>query len=300
MAEWLEGTWDIPDDDANTLGNGRYRIASKLGEGGMAIVYRGWDTVDEEWRAVKVLMPEYARRAKIRQRFANEAQTMLKLKHRHIITVLDVGTDEPLPYIVMEIAGGGCVIDWVKTHGPMPPRMAVDVVMQSCKALNAAHKIGIVHRDVKPHNILISTRGVCRLTDFGIAQVEDLADLTKTGSVMGTLGYMAPEQRTDAKNIDVRADVYGLGATLYKLLTGGAVADLFLAEHDNEMLEGVPESLVPVLLRATAYRPDGRYDTVAELARALHETKSSLVPTPEDTPPLAMALPTSPSAPLVT
>ncbi len=288
MEEQEVGHRAIPANDSPTLGNGRYRLATKLGEGGMASVYRAWDTQDKEWRAIKVLLPEFARRAKLRIRFANEAQTMLRLDHRHLVSVFDVGMDAELPYIVMEIADGGCVIDWVDRYGPMPARMAVDIMMQVCKGLGAAHAIGIVHRDVKPHNILITRRGVCRVTDFGIAQIDDAGGMTKTGSVMGTLGYMAPEQRTDAKNVDVRADVYGLGATLYKLVTGGAVADLFLAEHDAEMLEGVPPSLVPIVLKATAYKPAQRYSTVAELAKALHGAKRGLPAAPSDTPSLAM------------
>ena len=216
----------IPETNSPTLGNGRYRLATKLGEGGMAVVYRAWDTRDCEWRAIKVLLPEYAQRAKLRIRFANEAQTMLKLNHRHLVTVYDVGMNEALPFIVMEIADGGCVIDWVDAHGPMPSKMAVDVMMQVCKGVGAAHAMGVVHRDIKPHNILITRRGVCRVTDFGIAQIEDAGGMTKTGSVMGTLGYMAPEQRTDAKNVDVRADVYGLGATLYKLVARSPICSL--------------------------------------------------------------------------
>ncbi|NCG22118.1 MAG: protein kinase [Rhodobacterales bacterium] len=254
----------------------------------MAIVYRAWDTQEHAWRAIKVLLPEYAQRATLRIRFANEAQTMLKFDHRHLVTVFDVGMNEAQPFIVMEIAEGGCVIDWVEEYGAMPSRMAVDVVMQVCKGLGAAHAIGVVHRDIKPHNILITRRGVCQITDFGIAQVNDLSGVTKPGSVMGTLGYMAPEQRADAKNVNVRADVYGLGATLYKLLTGGSVADLFLAEHDANMLEGVPAPLVPILLKATAYKPSQRYNTVDELSRALHAAKRNLLADPENTPSLAM------------
>lgn len=255
----------------------------------MATVYRAWDNHKQQWCAIKMLLPEYAKRRKIRARFANEGETMIRLQHRNIIRVFDVNVDEALPFIAMELALGGCVIDWVDLHGPMPPKMAVDVVMQACKALQTAHEHGVIHRDVKPHNILINHRGVCRMTDFGIAQINDSAGMTKTGSVMGTLGYMAPEQRTDAKHVDARADVYGLGATLYKLLTGGAVADLFLAEHDAEMLEGVPGPMVPILLRSTAYKPDGRYDSVRELAKALHATKRSLPETPQNTPSLIMA-----------
>lgn len=292
-------SWHVPEAAAPSVGGGRYRLAAKLGEGGMAVVYRAWDTQGNDWVAIKVLLPELARKRKLRQRFENEARTLVGLDHRNIVKVLDVGTDEPLPYIVMELADGGCVIDWVERFGPMPARMAVDIVIAACKGLNAAHEQGIVHRDVKPHNILITRRGVCRLTDFGIAQIDapDGGGMTKTGSVMGTLGYMAPEQRTDAKNVDARADVYALGATLFKLVTNGTVADLFLAEHDAEMLDGVPQPLVPVLLKATAYKPDNRYASVNDLAKALHAARPQLPPVPDETPDLTMVAPPADAPP---
>ena len=300
QSEAPEG-WPIPPEDAPTIGvDGRFRLAVRIGEGGMAVVYRAWDSANDQWVAVKVLLPEYARKRKLRFRFEREATTMLQLEHRHIVKVLAVGTEaERLPFIVMELADGGCVIDWVERYGPMPARMAVDVVMQACKGLKAAHDMGIVHRDVKPHNILITRRGVCRLTDFGIAQLETQG-MTKTGSVMGTLGYMAPEQRTDSKNVDIRADIYGLGATLYKLITGGTVADLFLAEHDEDLMSDIPPSLAPVLLKATAYKPEARHGSVTELARELHGAKKNLDAIPDDTPSLAMPLPASTDLDLVT
>jgi len=277
-----------PDSPLPTLGAGRYKLAATLGDGGMASVYRAWDSRLRVWRAIKILLPEYSRRKKLRRRFQNEAETMARIQHRHVVSVFDVGVDEAVPYIVMEVALGGCLIDWVHRHGPMPPRMAVDVIIQVCKGIGAAHDIGVIHRDIKPHNVLITHRGVCMVTDFGIAQMDEGASMTKTGSVMGTLGYMAPEQRTDAKNVDVRADVYGIGATLYKLLTGGAVADLFLAEHDATMLDGVPDGLAPVLLKATRYKPADRHGSVADLAKALHAARKDLPATPASTPSLVM------------
>ncbi len=286
----LPQSWQVPPADAPTLSDGRYRLASKIGEGGMASVYRAWDMELEQWVAVKVLLPEFARRKKLRRRFANEGRTMMQLDHRNIVRITDVGPDDDLPYLAMEIADGGCVIDWIEAYGPMPPRLAIDVIMQACKGLKAAHAQGIVHRDVKPHNILITRRGRCQLTDFGIAQLDEGAGMTKTGSVMGTLGYMAPEQRTDSKNVDGRADVYGLGASLYKLVTGGTVADLFLAEHNAEMLDGVPAPIVPVLLKATAYKAEQRYQTVVALAQALHRAKQALPADPEDTPALPLTI----------
>ena len=290
----LPESWPLPPDSAPTLGGGRFRLAAQLGEGGMARVYRAWDMEVGQWVAVKVLLPEYARKRKLRKRFMNEAKMLLGMDHRNVVKVLAVAAEnEDHPYIAMELADGGCVIDWVERYGPMPPRMAIDVVLQACKGLKAAHEQNIVHRDVKPHNILVTRRGVCRLTDFGIARLDDESGgITRTGSVMGTMGYMAPEQRTDSKQVDARADIYGLAATLYKLLTAESPTDLFLAEHDTKILAGVPDALVPVLIKATSYDKSHRQSTVTELAKELHGVKQGLPPDPDDTPDLAMEIDT--------
>ena len=188
----------------------------------MARVFRGWDARLKVWRAIKVLDPAYAHKRSLRQRFENEAATMAQMEHRNVVRVYDIGFDGPFGYMVMELAEGGCPVDWLGRYGPMPPKMAVNVVLQTCEGLSAAHEAGIIHRDIKPHNILVTRQGVCRVADFGIARADQLdAHMTKTGMVMGTLGFMAPEQRTDAKAVDERADIYAVGATLYNLLTEG-------------------------------------------------------------------------------
>lgn len=274
-------------DLAPAIGAGRYHLLQKLGEGGMASVYRAWDGHLQRRCAVKVLLPEFARKAKIRKRFENEATLIARIDHRHVIRVYDVGTTDALPWIAMELAEGGSLDAWTARYGAMPPRMAVDVMMQVCKGIGAAHDLGVVHRDIKPHNVLITHRGVCKVTDFGIARLDD-ANLTRTGSVLGTLGFMAPEQRTDSASVDVRADVYSIAATLYNLVTNQSIADLFLAEHDASLLDGVPEPLAAVILKATAYRPEDRFDDVAQLAKALFQVRSALPANPEDTPRLPL------------
>ena len=156
---------DLPGD--------RYELVGVLGEGGMATVYSAIDTETAEWCAIKVLHPKFLGKQKVRSRFATEAQAMKRLRHRNVIHVFDVCTDNAHPYFAMELARGGCVVEWLATFGPMPPRMAVDVVIQVCKGLGAAHRQGVIHRDVKPHNILVNRRGVCKITDFGIARLDD-------------------------------------------------------------------------------------------------------------------------------
>src|SRR5262249_48360366 len=161
----------------------------------------------------------------------------------NVIHVYDVGTREALPYMVMELATGGSLNQWVDTYGSMPARMAGAVVVQAARGLYAAHQLGVVHRDVKPHNVLVSADDQCKVTDFGIARVLQDGEnaLTRTGAAMGTIGYMAPEQKDDARAVDIRADIYGLGALLYKLVNGRIVTDLFLAEHRPELLDVLPD-----------------------------------------------------------
>ncbi len=270
-----------------TLAHGRYLLVQKLGEGGMATVFRGFDQRLQVWRAVKLLLPEYAKKKKILQRFDAEAQTMALLEHPNIVRVYDVGVEDEHAYIVMELVEGGSLVDWLETHGSMPARMAVDVIVETCQALQFAHQKAVIHRDIKPHNIMVDRDGVCRLTDFGIARAGDSDEqLTKTGAVMGTWGFMAPEQRSDAKHVDERADIYAIAATLYSLITDRTPMDLFAADQDASMLEGVPEALVPVLIRATEYKKERRYGSAQEFAAALLGVREDLPATPPGTAPL--------------
>jgi serine/threonine-protein kinase len=284
--------------DPQTLAGGRYLLVQRLGEGGMATVWRAFDQRLQVWRAIKILLPEYARKQKIMARFESEAQTMALLEHPHIVRVYDVDHDGEHAYIVMELVEGGSLVDWLERNGPMPPRMAVQVLVEVAQALQFAHDKGVVHRDIKPHNIMVDRDGVCRLTDFGIARAGDSdVNLTKTGAVMGTWGYMAPEQRADAKHVDARADVYALAATLYSLLTDKTPLDLFAAGADASMLEGVPEPLVPVLVRATEYRKELRHGSADELAAALLAVREALPEDPPATPSLRRDLEPLPPPP---
>ncbi len=295
-------------NESQTLGGGRYVLVKRLGEGGMATVWRAFDQRLQVWRAVKVLLPEYSVKPKILARFSAEAQTMALLEHPNIVRVYDVeipveGVNEngDPPFIVMELVEGGSLVDWLEMNGPMPPRMAVDVVVASCQALEVAHARNVIHRDIKPHNIMVDRDGVVRLTDFGIARAADVegkASLTRTGAVMGTLGYMAPEQKSDAKHLDARADIYAMAATLYSLLTDRTPMDLFASEKDATLLEGIPDPLVPILVKATEYQPNLRYSTAREFAAALLKVREELEPNPEGTPPLVRPLDAPPPPPV--
>lgn len=281
------------------LADGRYLLVETLGEGGMALVYRAFDQRLQVWRAIKILSPQYANKPRLRGRFETEAQTMALLEHRHIVRVYDVGHDGPYAYIVMELVEGGSLVDWLEANGAMPPRMAIEVMLQVCEGIRAAHLKGVVHRDIKPHNVLITEDGSCRVTDFGIARVSDRTSdgMTKTGAVMGTWGYMAPEQRTDAKHVDERADVYALACTLYTLLTDKSPMDLFAADPNDPDMQALDGDLVDLILHAAEYKRENRIQSVLELEERLQALLPTLPPNPSDTPPLARPTRATPPPP---
>lgn len=275
-------------EEAPTLGDGRYRLVEVLGHGGMAVVYRAFDTHLKAERAVKLLSPSLKANPDMRERFFREARTMAGLTHPNLLTVHDVQDDDGRIFIVMALAEGGNFWDWVRDHGPMPPAMAVRAMLSVLDAIDFAHEKGIVHRDIKPHNVLLTTRGQALLTDFGIAQVQDAAQrsLTRTGASIGTLGFMAPEQRKRTKKVDARADVFALGCTLYAVLAAELPMDIYATEAQTELYEQVHPALVPIVQKASRYLPGDRYQSAAEMAAALEACLSELPDDPADTPPL--------------
>jgi len=281
---------------APALCDGRYRLVSELGAGGMATVYRAYDSRLQVERAIKVLSPNLARKRSLRTRFEGEASTMALLEHKNIVRVYDVGSDGDRIFIVMELVDGGSLLDRVKKHGPLPPRMAVRTTIDMLDALKVAHSRGVIHRDIKPHNVLLSADGI-RITDFGIARIQKWDDddsLTKTGSVMGTWGFMAPEQRVDAKSVDERADIYSVGATLYSVLTDRTPVDLFAADMDPKMMQGIGPEVAEVIKNSTRYDRTERYGSVDEMVAALHLILPKLNDDPADTPPLVDGMPLHP------
>ncbi len=260
--------------------NGRYVVTRLLGKGAQARVYLAWDGRLKQWRAAKVLASNYVDDEHVRGRFLLEAEAMARLSHPNILRVLDVDSDGRTPYIVMELARGGAVTEWLKRNGPMPAGLACHVIRQACQGLDHAHSLGIVHRDVKPHNLLLRSDGSVVLVDFGIAQVAEVA-MTQTGSVMGTFAYMSPEQRNDAKSVDNRADVYALGASLYTMLTLRTSAELFFAEARDDILAGVPDPLKHVVIRACRYDRNERTPSMAVLAAEIETVLARLPPVPK-------------------
>ena len=231
------------------LSGGRYQLFQILGSGGMATVYRAYDRSLDIERAIKVLAPHLVARTVIRERFATEARTMARLHHPNIVGVHDVGSDGDRLFIVMEYLNGGDVHGRLERVGLYPPKLATYVTKGMLAGLQVAHDKGVTHRDIKPHNVLVSSDNIPKVTDFGIAQVSDTnSGLTRTGVVMGTLAYMAPEQRSGAKNVDNRSDIYAVAATLYNMVTGEPF-DLYSSEVREDMLKsGEPREHYRVLL----------------------------------------------------
>jgi len=273
------------------LGAGRFVVCAPLGDGGTAGVYLAWDQTDHRWVALKAMLSSHLRDPEMRVRFRAEAETMARLSHPHIPKLYAYDIEATPPYLAMELARCGSAMSWVKNHGPMPPGFAIDVLVQMCEALAYAHDNGVVHRDVKPHNFLLDDGGQFKLTDFGIARIDDNTSMTATGSQLGTFSFMAPEQRSDTKTVDERADIYALGASLYTMLTARTSAELFIAEDEDDLLDPVAEPFRPVIIRACAYRPDDRYGTILELQGHLLSALARLPSSALNHPPLADAAP---------
>lgn len=275
-------------DLAPALDNGRYRLITRLGEGGMAVVYQSWDTRLKVWRAIKILSGAASLSRTMRKRFDAEAQTMARLRHRHILSVHDVGMDDDRPYMVMELVRGGSLVDWVKLHGRMPPRLACLVIEKVLLGLHHAHEHGVIHRDIKPHNILLEGDGNPVVADFGIAHIEDGEQRTRTGAAMGTLAYMAPEQRTSARKVDARADVYATAGTLLALVTGDEPCDLCVDAELERQVKPLPRALAAVIRRASRYDPEQRYPSALAMAEAVAGIVRMLPDDPVDVPPLSL------------
>ena len=244
-----------------SLQEGRYELRSVLGEGGMATVWRAYDRERKQDVALKLLHEEVGMKKSYRSRFLTEARIMARIDHPNVIRVYEVGEEGGRYWFTMEVVEGGALIDVLEKRGKFPVLESLDITFQLLQGLAAAHLAGVVHRDIKPDNVLLSPDGRCRLADFGIARIrnERVDHRTRTGVSMGTVGYMAPEQRENARAVGPAADIYAVGSTLFALVTGFEPPDLFAAHLDPALLEGVPPPVRDVIRKATTYRTDQRY-----------------------------------------
>lgn len=273
----------------------RYELGEILGFGGMSEVHLARDVRLHRDVAVKVLRADLARDPSFYLRFRREAQNAAALNHPAIVAVYDTGEAEtatgPLPYIVMEYVDGVTLRDIVHNDGPIEPRRAIEIIADACQALNFSHQHGIIHRDVKPANIMMSKAGAVKVMDFGIARAlhDGGVSVTQTAAVIGTAQYLSPEQAR-GETVDARSDVYSLGCVLYEVLTGEppfvgdspvAVAYQHVREDPVPPSERNPDltpELDAVVLKALAKNPDNRYQTAAEMRTDLIRVHSGEAP----------------------
>lgn len=263
----------------------RYEILERRGEGGMAIVYRARDRILGRRVAIKVLRPQYAADTDFVERFRREAQAAASLSHPNVVNIFDVGTDGDVHYIVMEYVEGRNLKEILREQGRLPVAKALDIAEGVCLALETAHEQGLIHRDIKPHNILVTRDGHVKVTDFGIARAASTATLTQTGTVIGSVHYLSPEQAI-GRQVGVFSDIYSVGVLLYEMVTGKvpfdgespvAVALKHLQsdpDSPRRACPDVPEALEKVILRAMAKEPSQRYGTIGEMLADLQRVRA--------------------------
>ena len=268
---------------------GEYTVLDQIGAGGMGQVLKARHRTMKRVVALKVLPPRAMKSAEMVKRFHREVQAAAKLEHPNIVTAYDAGEADGIHFLVMQYVDGKDLADVLATRGPLPVEQAVECIIQAARGLEYAHAKGVVHRDIKPANLLLDKDGTVKLLDMGLARIgmpgdadsEDSESLTSTGQVMGTYDYMSPEQAEDAHHVDARADVYSLGCTLYRLLTGRSpfqgdtAIQLLLAHRDapipslRDARTDVPAALDAVFQRMMAKSPADRYQSMTEVIAAL-------------------------------
>ena len=267
---------------------GRYELLDKIGEGGMAVVFKARDRLLSRFVAIKILRPEYTKDSIFIESFRRESQIAAGLIHPNIVNVYDVGKEGNIYYIVMELIEGQPLSEIIKEEGALDPYRAADIARQVASALSMAHKHQLIHRDVKPHNIMITTEGVAKITDFGIAKAVTGGTLVgeQKEAVMGSVHYFSPEQARGAY-VDEKSDIYSLGIVLYEMLTGkvpfdGDTAVSVAVKHMNEEMvpptqlnPDIPQDLEDIVLKATSKLQTGRYRSADEMITALNFVKFS-------------------------
>ena len=266
-------------DNSRTIVNDRYEIGKRIGRGGMAEIFQARDILLDRPVAMKVLFPEFATDPAFVERFRREAQAAANLNHPNIVAVYDWGKVNNTYYIAMEYVNGRTLADILKQSGTLTPMQVCDVMSEVASALISAHQNGVIHRDIKPGNILVSTTGQVKVADFGIARALGAGveqGLTQTGAVMGTATYFSPEQAQGAST-DQRSDIYSLGVVMYEMLSGvppftgeNAVAIAYKQVHERAMpldqrLTSAPPEVAAIVAKCMEKSPDDRYSSAEEV-----------------------------------
>ena len=256
---------------------GRYEILEKIGEGGMAIVYKAKDRLLNRYVAIKILRPEFTKDDQFIENFRKESQAAAGLSHPNIVNVYDVGKEGNINFIVMELIDGKPLSQLIEEKGKLNYKEAINITRQVASALSLAHKNQIIHRDVKPHNILITSSGTAKLADFGIARAVSRASIEEgNDKIMGSVHYFSPEQARGAY-VDERSDIYSLGIVLYEMLTGKVPFDgdnpiSIALMHINDPIppvKGIPPQLEKVIEKATDKYQSNRYKSADEMIEEL-------------------------------
>jgi serine/threonine-protein kinase len=293
----------------------RYRVDAPIASGGMSTVYRGTDTRLQRSVAIKVMNAQYAADPGFVSRFEFEALAVAQLRHPSLVAVYDKGNDDGTVFLVMELIEGGTLRELLRERGPMPPHAVAAVAAPVLSALAVAHNAGLIHRDVKPENILISQQGEVKIADFGLVRAASSASVTSKSVVLGTAAYLSPEQVVSG-DADARSDIYAMGIVVFELLTGrlpftGAtpVAVAYQrVNHDvpmpSRLIGGVPSLFDALVAKATAREPAARFADAADMLAAMRETAARLnlpayrVPAPrKQAPPFGPGMPAAPMVP---
>jgi len=266
---------------------GRYRVEAKIATGGMSTVYRGLDVRLDRPVALKVMDARYAGDSQFLTRFQREARAVARLKDPGLVAVYDQGLDGSHPFLVMELIEGGTLRELLRERGPMPPHAAAAVLRPVLGGLATAHRAGLVHRDVKPENVLISDDGEVKLVDFGLVRAVAEAGITSTSVILGTAAYLSPEQVSTGA-ADARSDVYAVGILAYELITGTTPftgdnpLTVAYQRMDSDVpppsaaISGVPPQFDQFIARATARTPDARFADAQEMAEDLDAIAAEL------------------------
>jgi eukaryotic-like serine/threonine-protein kinase len=261
---------------------GDFKIIKKLGQGGMGAVYLAHQESLDRQVALKVMAPAVAARPNFVERFYREARSMAKLDHPNIVRGFAVGEANGQHYVAMELIDGKSMQDWLDKQGKLSVGDALHVAIKACDALQHAHDLGLIHRDIKPDNMLVTSKGVVKISDMGLAkQVDEDNSMTQSGTGLGTPFYMAPEQARNAKHVDARSDVYALGSTLYHFLTGTypfkgeSTLELIMSKEKGQFPTArrlnpeVPERLTLMIDKSLQKDPKHRYQSCADMMRDL-------------------------------